>query len=283
MILGGRSSLEIGNSVHEYLLELCKELVERVDTDTDMHSRVPKQVICSFTVVNVEPNNKSPQPWREGISLSKTGQYPQTKVAGLSIEQALSQSSLKLITKSVNENEHRFPKNWGITLLSLQATNFITVASEEQKNIFTKFLNSPQKKELNANDETSSSSSSSSSSASSSSSSAATMVKESISTSTINLTIPSLKENHKENNEISNNNNDIDMDVFNALPADIQQEILNERNKNKRQKLNDNSINKIVVNSSSSLSNSKQLTISDKIQLKEKEKQKQNGIRGFFK
>jgi len=271
MILGGRASLETNGKVHEYLHELCKELVERVETDLEMHQRLPKQFICGFTVVDL--NNKKPEvAWgKEGQSLSKTGVYPQTRVVGLSIEQAFSQSALKLIVKAVSENEYRLPSNWGISLLSLSATNFEDVASEAQKSLFNKFLSSPSKKQERS-DETKCPSENNISSSSSSSSSPPLISKiaecqeyESV-----------IKEESTDKKRSASEEEDLDMDVFNALPLDIQQEILNDRRNSKRTKTNDSNAN---TNKISLSKKPKELTIADKITNKEKQK----GITRFFK
>ena len=279
MILGGRASLETNGKVHEYLHELCKELVERVETDLEMHQRLPSKFVCSFTVVDLN-NNKPEVSLKDVQSLSKTGVYPQTRVVGLSVEEAFSQSALKLIVKTVSENEHRLPSNWGISLLSLSATNFEDVASESQRSLFNKFLSSPKKQERSDETKCPSENNISLSSSSSSSSSSSPLVSKTAEGQENNAASTNamseeetLKKESTHVKRSASEEEDLDMDVFNALPLDIQQEILNDR-KNKRTKSNDANVNTNKISLSK-----KPLTIADKITNKEKQK----GITRFFK
>ena len=120
--------------VHKWLRELAEELDERVQTDSQMNSRKPKQLTVGISIEVIEAHptgqKRSADPVRiwhatQGTSLSKLGPM----VVGA---QAIAKSALSMAQRAVSESARLQGKAWNIKHLSLNAAGFVPVANDSQ-------------------------------------------------------------------------------------------------------------------------------------------------------
>ena len=139
-------ALQDGRVLH-WLRELSEELEERVQMDTDMHSRKPKQITVGLSIAYVippKPPGDTADPvkkWHEGqgMSLSKVGPMCAGAVA---ISKAAHAMAVRAVADSTRLN-----KPWNITYISLSASGFVPVANESRSiSSFFKTAPSPIKK-----------------------------------------------------------------------------------------------------------------------------------------
>ena len=146
-------ALQDGRVLH-WLRELSEELEERVQMDTDMNSRKPKQVTVGMSIAYVQPpkdlttvnSNGDADPvkkWQDsqGMSLSKV--FPMC-VGALALSKAAHTTAVRAVAESTRLN-----KPWNITYLSLSASGFVPIANENKAiSSFFKSAPSPQKMEI---------------------------------------------------------------------------------------------------------------------------------------
>ena len=139
-------ALQDGRVLH-WLRELSEELEERVQMDTDMHSRKPKQITVGLSIAYVippKPAGETADPvkkWHEGqgMSLSKVGPMCAGAVA---ISKAAHAMAVRAVADSTRLN-----KPWNITYISLSASGFVPIANESRSiSSFFKSAPSPLKK-----------------------------------------------------------------------------------------------------------------------------------------
>ena len=139
-------ALQDGRVLH-WLRELSEELEERVQVDTDMHSRKPKQITVGLSIAYVippKPAGEAADPvkrWHEGqgMSLSKVGPMCAGAVA---ISKAAHAMAVRAVADSTRLN-----KPWNITYISLSASGFVPIANESRSiSSFFKSAPSPIKK-----------------------------------------------------------------------------------------------------------------------------------------
>ena len=139
-------ALQDGRVLH-WLRELSEELEERVQMDTDMHSRKPKQITVGLSIAYVippKPPGDTADPvkkWHEGqgMSLSKVGPMCAGAVA---ISKAAHAMAVRAVADSTRLN-----KPWNITYISLSASGFVPIANESRSiSSFFKTAPSPIKK-----------------------------------------------------------------------------------------------------------------------------------------
>ena len=146
-------ALQDGRVLH-WLRELSEELEERVQMDTDMNSRKPKQVTVGMSIAYVQPpkdlttvnTNGDPssadpvRKWQDsqGMSLSKV--FPMC-VGALALSKAAHTTAVRAVAESTRLN-----RPWNITYLSLSASGFVPIADKNKAiSSFFKSAPSPQK------------------------------------------------------------------------------------------------------------------------------------------
>ena len=145
-------ALQDGRVLH-WLRKLSEELEERIQMDTDMNSRKPKQVTVGMSIayvqppkdlttnLNVDPCSVDPvRKWNEsqGMSLSKV--FP-ICVGALAVSKAAHAMAVRAVAEST-----RLHKPWNITYLSLSASGFVPIANDNKAiSSFFKSALSPQK------------------------------------------------------------------------------------------------------------------------------------------
>jgi nucleotidyltransferase/DNA polymerase involved in DNA repair len=139
------AALTDGRVLH-WLRELSEELEERVQADTDMHSRKPKQITVGLSIAYEAPP-KHPgevtdvvKKWHDsqGMSLSKVGPMC---VGATAISKAAHAMAVRAVADSTRLN-----KPWNITYISLSASGFVPVANESHAiSSFFRAVSSPPK------------------------------------------------------------------------------------------------------------------------------------------
>ena len=139
------AALQDGRVLH-WLRELSEELEERVQMDTAMHSRKPKQITVGLSIAYVvppKPPGDTTDPvkkWHDsqGMSLSKVGPMC---VGAVAVSKAAHAMAVRAVADSTRLN-----KPWNITYISLSASGFVPVANESQAiSSFFKQAPSPSK------------------------------------------------------------------------------------------------------------------------------------------
>lgn len=140
------AALTDGRVLH-WLRELSEELEERVQADTDLHSRKPKQITVGLSIAYEAPPKVSGdvtdvvKKWQDsqGMSLSKVGPM----CVGAT---AISKSAHAMAVRAVADST-RLNKPWNITYISLSASGFVPVANESHAiSSFFRAVSSPPKR-----------------------------------------------------------------------------------------------------------------------------------------